>query len=84
MRQVGCERAVFAAWRTAAVCLAHGYDERVELVIELHAVLRTVVRKGLPRERGEAFVSADVARNGRSKQPVALCNAAEILVGNGN
>ena len=82
--EVECERAAGALGRAATVCLSDSDGQRVEF-IEVQAVRRGRLRGKC--ELGESMqlaVSAVVFDKRRGEQMVALTDAAEVLVGNGD
>jgi hypothetical protein len=80
--EVVSERTIFAMGGAAAVGLADGYGEGVKLVEEAGVAGRGVGGEGLAGEIGEGFVAFGAGRE--RKKPVALGDAAEILVGDGD
>ena len=82
--RIGPERAALAMCRSAAVRLAYGNRERMELIEETHMALRRVRGKGLAGESSQRFVAPAIAAGHGWQKMMPLTDTAQVLVGNWN
>lgn len=82
--RIGGQRATHAVGGAAAMGLAHGHREGMKLVEKARLVLRGIGGEGLAGEIGQGIVSRAIAAGRGHEKPVALGNATQVLVGDGN
>ena len=82
--KIGGKRAIFAAGCSAAMRLADGNGEGVELAENLRVGGSRIVDESVAREICECVVGDAAAARRRRKKQVALGDAAKILIGHGN
>jgi len=78
------QRATGALGGPAAMSLAHGDREGMELVEEPRKVLRGIGGEGLAGEADEGFIPFAIAAGRGRKKQVTFGYAAQILVGDGD
>ena len=78
------QRATRAVGGSTAMGLAHGDREGMKLVEEARLVSGGIGGEGLAGEIGQGIVSRAIAAGSGRQKPVALRDAAQVLVGDGN
>ena len=82
--RIGSQRATRALGGAAAMCFAHGDREGMKLVEEARVAPGCIGGEGLAGEGGQGFVSLAIVAGRGHEKPVTLCDAAQVLVGDGN
>jgi len=82
--RIGGQRATRALGGAAAMGLAHGDHEGMKLVEKARLDTGGIGGEDLAGEIGQGIVSREIAAGSGHEKLVALCDAAQILVGDGN
>src|ERR1035437_7047056 len=82
--RIGGQRATRAVGAAAAMGFAHGYCEGMKLVEKARLIFGGSGGEGLAGEGGQGIVFPAIVAGRGHEKPVALDDAAQILIGDGN